>query len=296
MVPEFEKAAFSASVGSIVGPVESQFGFHIIKVTDKRFEKIKYSEIPMAPTVSSSTRKSLMREAMALKEQVEAGGNIDTISRKNKRMAIETALFEKTSQMLGSYEVVDFAFSHDVGTVSKPFDMKGSSYVITQVSDKRDPGVRPLVDMKDEIKNKLMRRKKIDALKKKAEDLAQKLASYGALEAVKTIDSTLDVRTSTGIKDDGNVSALGRDNVLTASLMKLQPGKISGAIRGEKGYYIVQVLGMRKDPADFASSSKEIESRMRQQLKQNAYYQWYSNVKERADIEDNRSKLYGSGM
>lgn len=296
MVPEFEKAAFSASVGSIVGPVESQFGFHIIKVTDKRFEKIKYSEIPMAPTVSSSTRKSLMREAMALKEQVEAGGNIDTISRKNKRMAIETALFEKTSQMLGSYEVVDFAFSHDVGTVSKPFDMKGSSYVITQVSDKRDPGVRPLVDMKDEIKNKLMRRKKIDALKKKAEDLAQKLASYGALEAVKSIDSTLDVRTSTGIKDDGNVSALGRDNVLTASLMKLQPGKISGAIRGEKGYYIVQVLGMRKDPADFASSSKEIESRMRQQLKQNAYYQWYSNVKERADIEDNRSKLYGSGM
>lgn len=296
MVPEFEKAAFAASVGSIVGPIESQFGYHIIKVTDKRFEKIKYSEIPMAPTVSSSTKKNLMREALALKEQVEAGGNIDTIARKNKRMAIETALFEKSSQMLGSYDVVDFAFSHDVGTVSKPLDMKGTSYVVIQVTDKRDPGVRPLADMKDEIKNRLMRNKKIAALKSKATDIASKLASYGALEAVKTIDSTLEVRTATGVKDDGNVSAVGRDNVLTSELMKQQPGKISGAIRGEKGYYIVQVLGVRKDPRDFKQAEKEIESRMRQQLKQNAYYQWYSNVKERAEIEDNRSKIYGSGM
>ncbi|MFM8437566.1 MAG: peptidyl-prolyl cis-trans isomerase, partial [Candidatus Kapaibacterium sp.] len=296
MVPEFEKAAFGASTGSIVGPIESQFGYHIIKVTDKRFEKIKYSEIPMSPSISSSTRKNLMREAMALKEQVEGGGNIDTIARKNKRMAIETALFEKSSQMLGSYEVVDFAFSHDVGTVSKPFDMKGTSYVVVQVSDKRDPGVRPLADMKDEIRTKLMRGAKIDALRKKADDMAQKLASYGALEAVKTIDSTLDVRTATGIKDDGNVSVIGRDNVLTSSLMKLQPGKISGAIRGEKGYYIVQVLGVRKDPRDFKQAEKEIADRMRQQMKQNAYYQWYSSVRERADIEDNRSKLYGSGM
>ncbi|MFN9776963.1 MAG: peptidylprolyl isomerase, partial [Candidatus Kapaibacterium sp.] len=296
MVPEFEKAAFAASVGSIVGPVESQFGYHIIKVTDKRFEKIKYSEIPMAPSISSATRKNLMREAMALKEQVEGGANIDTIARQNKRMAIETALFEKSSQMLGSYEVTDFAFANDVGVVSKPFDMKGSSYSIIQVTDKREAGVKPLADVKDEIKNKLVRRKKIDALKKKAEDIAQKLASYGALEAVKTIDSTLSVRTSTGVKDDGNVSAIGRDNVLTASLMKLQPGKISGAIRGEKGYYIAQVLAVRKEPKELAKESKEIEARMRQQLKQNAYYQWYGTVKDKAEIEDNRSKIYGRGL
>ncbi|MFN4768648.1 MAG: peptidylprolyl isomerase [Candidatus Kapaibacterium sp.] len=296
MVPEFEKAAFAASVGSIVGPVESQFGYHIIKVTDKRFEKIKYSEIPMAPSISSATRKNLMREAMALKEQVEGGANIDTIARQNKRMAIETALFEKSSQILGSYEVTDFAFANDVGVVSKPFDMKGSSYSIIQVTDKREAGVKPLADVKDEIKNKLVRRKKIDALKKKAEDIAQKLASYGALEAVKTIDSTLSVRTSTGVKDDGNVSAIGRDNVLTASLMKLQPGKISGAIRGEKGYYIAQVLAVRKEPKELAKESKEIEARMRQQLKQNAYYQWYGTVKDKAEIEDNRSKIYGRGL
>lgn len=36
MVPEFEKAAFEAPVGKIVGPVKSPFGYHIIKVTEKK--------------------------------------------------------------------------------------------------------------------------------------------------------------------------------------------------------------------------------------------------------------------
>lgn len=33
-VPEFDEAAWSAEIGEVVGPVESQFGFHIIEVTD----------------------------------------------------------------------------------------------------------------------------------------------------------------------------------------------------------------------------------------------------------------------
>jgi|GEM_PF-112795 len=36
MVEPFEKAAFAAQIGEIVGPVESQFGYHIIQVTDRK--------------------------------------------------------------------------------------------------------------------------------------------------------------------------------------------------------------------------------------------------------------------
>jgi len=33
MVPEFDKVVFSADIGSIEGPVQTQFGYHLLEVT-----------------------------------------------------------------------------------------------------------------------------------------------------------------------------------------------------------------------------------------------------------------------
>ena len=35
MVPEFDKVCFSADVGSLQGPIKTQFGYHLLEVTDR---------------------------------------------------------------------------------------------------------------------------------------------------------------------------------------------------------------------------------------------------------------------
>ncbi len=35
MVPEFDKVVFSAAVNSLQGPVKTQFGYHLLEVTDR---------------------------------------------------------------------------------------------------------------------------------------------------------------------------------------------------------------------------------------------------------------------
>ena len=35
MVPEFDKAVFSSDVGEVVGPIQTQFGWHLLEVTKR---------------------------------------------------------------------------------------------------------------------------------------------------------------------------------------------------------------------------------------------------------------------
>ena len=36
MVPEFDQVVFSAPVGEVQGPVKTQFGYHLVEVTDRQ--------------------------------------------------------------------------------------------------------------------------------------------------------------------------------------------------------------------------------------------------------------------
>ena len=36
MVPEFDKVVFSADVGTVQGPVKTQFGYHLLEVTQRQ--------------------------------------------------------------------------------------------------------------------------------------------------------------------------------------------------------------------------------------------------------------------
>ena len=58
MVPEFEQAAFALDVGAYTKePVKSQFGWHVIKVTDKRVQ-----QPPAFEQVSQQIRSIMLRE------------------------------------------------------------------------------------------------------------------------------------------------------------------------------------------------------------------------------------------
>ena len=73
MVPEFEQAAFEAEIGQVVGPVKTQFGFHLIKVEAKNeaeaaaFEEVK--ENIRRNLVQQKQNKVYSETVAALKEK-----------------------------------------------------------------------------------------------------------------------------------------------------------------------------------------------------------------------------------
>lgn len=59
MVPEFAEAAFAMEVGTVSVPVQSQFGWHVIKVEDKRKQPA-----PPFEEVKEQVRQMVMREKL----------------------------------------------------------------------------------------------------------------------------------------------------------------------------------------------------------------------------------------
>lgn len=78
MVPEFEKAAFELNIGEISGPVQTQFGYHLIKVEEKKSASVKPLE-----EVKNSVANTLLQEKQSSKyaELVEELTNKYTVER-----------------------------------------------------------------------------------------------------------------------------------------------------------------------------------------------------------------------
>ncbi len=74
MVPEFEKAAFALEVGAYTKePVQSQFGWHVIKVEDKRAQ-----QPPAFDTVKDQMRNVVFRDKyFALVDQLRKEGDVE---------------------------------------------------------------------------------------------------------------------------------------------------------------------------------------------------------------------------
>jgi peptidyl-prolyl cis-trans isomerase C len=74
MVPEFEEAAFKLEKGAYTKePVKSQFGFHVIKLEDKRV-----APPPAYEQVEAQVRQLVMRDKyVALIEKAKAEQKID---------------------------------------------------------------------------------------------------------------------------------------------------------------------------------------------------------------------------
>ena len=63
MVKPFEDAAFKASAGQIVGPIRTQFGYHVIRVIAKDKREVKIIDIHMPVHVSLQTQNDLTQNA-----------------------------------------------------------------------------------------------------------------------------------------------------------------------------------------------------------------------------------------
>jgi peptidyl-prolyl cis-trans isomerase D len=294
MVPEFDKAAFAAKPGQVVGPVRTPYGLHIIKVHARDTRELKLAHISIKIEPSSQTRNELYDRAKDFAfnaRETSFGPEAQQLGFEVKDAQIQ----EKSAVIpgIGVHQgLTRWAFKSKVGTVSEPFTIPGG-YAVLAVAEVKDAGVRPLDELKDAIRPLALRDKKIVKVKTMAEEVRAKLAQGDSLRKVSAINPSIPVQEIPTFTLGGMVPGIGREPMFLGTVGALQPGQISPAVKNTRGAFIVQLLSVSPfDSAAYNTQRDMLRTRLLQEKRNRFFSDWLTALKEKADIEDNRDQFF----
>ena len=296
MVPAFEEAAFSAKPNEVVGPVLSAFGYHIIKVFEKKNEaeeeQVHAAHILLKINSSPSTLDELRRKAILFSYDAQDYG-FDTAVDTHQveiQSAENLAVDGNFISGIGFFRsAIRFAFNSKLEEVSDPLE-NDKYYIVATLDSISPPGVK----LFDEVKTRITRDLTNKITKEKTEVLTQTLMEninngmtidelvdqYDNLERVKSDSKTL----------NRSFESVGKSNHIVGALLGALPGDILGPLQTSKGHAIIHVMEIAElDTNQFKIQKDGIRSSIVNQKQNRAFSEWLDHQKAEAEILDNRN-------
>ena len=283
MVPQFNDYVFNNPVGSI-GVVETDFGFHVIKVSGKNdavlMGTVAQKIQPSDATIDATYTKASQFESDALENKDFAAlakkSGVEVVNANNIKA------FDEYVQGLGSQrEIVRWSFSSDTDINSVKRFETTQGFVIAKLKDKNETGLLPIELAKQSVEPLLKNKKKAELIKKKM--------NGNTLESVAK-SSGASVLPATGVSlKTPVIPNIGSEPKVVGKAFNLASGKTSEIIEGNSGMYMIKGKSVIK-AADLPSYTTYIN----QDRTQNQSYsvsKAYTALKDKAKIKDNRGNF-----
>ena len=287
MVDEFNEACFTSKNGDL-SVVESQFGVHLIEVTNtsKLVKKIKVAYIDRKVEPSTETYNSYYSQAAQFSaKMLNEGTPFDTliatdnlVKRTDKKV---TSNKQNISGLSNSREMVRWIHSAKVHSVSEVFQFD-NSYVVAYITDEYLKGISDLEQIKEQITALVIKEKKGLAISEAiiASDLAS-IASANSTEVVSDQKATF---------ANLSIEGIGYEPELVGNVFSSKVGDVSSPIIGRNAVYVIKVLSV-----DESVSNQDLTDQKLNIQKQAISYvnnASYNALKEAANVIDNRVDFY----
>jgi peptidyl-prolyl cis-trans isomerase D len=298
-VKAFEEAAYKLSKGELSAPVKTDFGYHLIKMDDRKGDTLTLSHILKLVKQGDSAATATDRRADALSKLAAGQDNPAKFDSAAKSMGLLVSQIEVRDGEAAAYlgravpSASAWAFSGaKVGESSDLFD-NDNGYYLVRLDTLQVGGVQPLAVVKDDVKRLVATQQALDAEMAKAQALAS-AAKTGSLEAAAAAAS-LSVSKEGPFARTGNVLSLGGVSPAVGAAFVLPVGQVSGAIRGDDAIYVLRVD--KRTPADevvWAAQRDAQRAQVVRGLREQRVRQYLENLRKAAKIEDNRRKIQAS--
>jgi len=295
-VDAFEKAVYSLKVGEVSQPVATPFGYHIIRVDERKGDTadVRHILVKVGQSDSSALRTDRLADTLArIAAEQTTPEKFDSAAAK-LRLAKETLTAIEGQPLMGSSGALSgvsaWAFGGaQRGETSSLFDTE-EAYFLARLDSLQRGGIAPLESVKDQIKIELLRRKKVEALRSRAQSIAQRAAA-SSLEAAAQSQG-LTVEKSEPFTRTGFAGSLGRLNAAIGAAFSLPLATVSQPIATDDAVFIMRVD--RRSEASKAEFEK-VKGERRQQaiaaLRDQRVRAFYDALRKGADVDDNRAEL-----
>lgn len=288
MVKRFNDAVKNAHKGDIL-LVKTEFGTHIIKVTaDKSNRKVKVAILEKPVVPGAETEKLAYDKVRNFAGMATDADAFDAAVKKlNLTKHVAENVGPNQHDIAGlenPKDLVHWAYDPDtkVGSISEPKRI-GDKYVVAKITRSYEEGIAPFDDVKNDLKPLAIHEKKKQMLADRLKAAAEKNKSLDAIakEVKSSVNSADNV-----VFDMPSIPNLGNEPAVTGTIFGLKEGKISDAITGENGAFIVMVKSFSKiqAPAKLDNERKQLT----QQQQGNVENPVFNALKDQADVKDYR--------
>jgi peptidyl-prolyl cis-trans isomerase D len=277
-VPAFEHAAFSLPKGSISDLVQTEYGFHIIKVLDRETAHTKSLDevrLSILSTLSDEKVQQLSRDISAQMAAAVRQSNrqsIDAIAKKFDLQVGETppvSASEPVGDLGDSPDLHAALFQLHPGELSAPIRLD-RGYAIITVKDIVPAHRATLAEVRDKVLADYRREKSSELAQSRAEEVARRAKSGEALPQVAKVLG-LEVKKSDPFSRTGTVKDVGSASQLQAAFT-MPIGQISAPTPLGGNWLVFRVSNRQEsNPEDLAKQSTRIEQSLLQTKREAAF-------------------------